>query len=171
VSRKQVRTAVTDYIAGAGIPYLGKVFPARTYVVDMTNYTELTGGSSANGSDSVMMVNIPSDNRRRVQMTGRQYVNEPEIHPIALEIFFGCSSGEPVDAQLDYDDIVDALFAAIRGNPQLGSVQIWSAGEFTAGVKHRQSEPFTDPDGLTVLINGVFEFEAWEWLAAPAGTV
>jgi hypothetical protein len=169
MGRAQVRTIVTDYLTGAGLPYVGSVFSARTYVVDMTDYTKLTE-SSPEGSDSVLMVNIPSDWRHRVQMTGRAYVNEPEIHPIAVEIFFGCSSGDPLAAQLDYDQIVDAMFVAIRGNPQLGNVQIWSAGEFVAGVKHRQSEPFLD-GGMTVLINGVVEFEAWEWMAGPAGSV
>jgi hypothetical protein len=169
VGRKLVRQVVTDFIKGAGIPYLGQVYSARTYVVDMADYTYLTG-SSPNGSDAIIMVNIPSDDRHRVAMTGRAYINEPEIHPIALEIFFGCSSGEPVDAQLDYDAVVDALFAAIRGNPLLGSVQIWSAGEFTAGVKHRQSEAFTDSEATTVMINGVMEFEVWEWFAGPAGS-
>jgi hypothetical protein len=167
MGRAAVRQAVTSFIQGAGIPYVGSVYPARTYIVDMTDYTALTG-SSPNGSDAIVMVNIPSDKRTRVADVGRGAVDDTNIHPIALEIFFGSSAGDPVAAQEDYDQIIDAFFIAVRNNPTLGNgTVIWSAGEFAAGVRHAQSEPFTDENGLTVMINGVIEFEAWEW---PAGS-
>jgi hypothetical protein len=87
MGRAAVRQAVASFIQGAGIPYVGTVYPARTYVVNMADYTTLTG-SSPNGSDSIVMVNIPSDKRTRVADVGRGAVDDTNIHPIALEIFF-----------------------------------------------------------------------------------
>ena len=117
-------------------------------------------------------MNIPSEKRRRIAMTGRGGVNDAMVYRIALEVYLATTSGQPVEAQDDYDAIIDPIIVQIRGNPTLGnSVAVWSAGEFTYGVEHEQSEPWTEEDGTTIFITGVVRFEAWEWDAGPAGSV
>ena len=39
---------------------------------------------------------------------------------------------------------------------------VWSAGEYTYGVKHQQMLAYLSEEGTAVLINGVIRFEAWE---------
>jgi hypothetical protein len=101
-------------------------------------------------------------------MSGRGAVNDKWVHPVDLELFFANTSGDPVVTQVEYDQTVDAMVIAIRSNPLLGDPQdVWSAGEFEYGVRHRQSQPFTGEDGLTVFIYGVVSCEVWEWIAGP----
>jgi len=114
------------------------------------------------GSCCMIVVNMPRDKRRRIAVQGRGSVDDMNKHSIVLELFFACTSGKGLSAQDDYDSIVDALFIAIRANPTPGgSAVVWSAGEFDAGVAHDQSQPYTDDDGLTILINGGIKYEAW----------
>lgn len=149
------------------MPFLGTVYPARPTILDEDAYVQTLSGlaieESANGSACVAVVNIPRDKRMRRADTGRGAVQDSNIHEIALELFFASSCGDAVLAQTDYDQVVDALIIAIRENPVPGTV--WSAGEFQAGVVHDQDSPYTNADGLTILISGVVRFEAWEWIA------
>lgn len=170
MGRAQVRTAIQTYLQAAGIPYLGTVWPARPEIVDEADYTHtMTGqavGLSANGSACVAVVNIVSDRRQRRADVGRGAVTDTNIHDVAVELFFACPAGDAVGAQGDYDTLVDALIVAIRANPTPGGGSVvWSAGEYTAGVDHTQTSPYTSDDGMTILISGVVRFEAWEWLA------
>lgn len=169
-----MRAAITSFFTNASIPYVGTVFPTRQYIHGEDYEINAMGQyvGSVNSSGAVLVVNLPADTRTRKAMSGRGYVVDTDVHPVNLEVFFGCPSGQPQEAQEDYDTIIDALFVSIRGNPTLGnSVAIWSAGEFSAGVKHRQSEPFTLEDGTSVFIYGTVDFEAWEWDIGAAGTV
>ena len=170
MGRLQVRRAVQSAIQGAGIPYLGTVYPARPTLVSEYDYIQTMSGqavaASSNGSASVAVVNIPSDRRVRKAAVGRGMVQDADVHQIALEVFFASTSGEGAPAQEDYDSIVDAVTVFVRNNPTLGDPSVvWSAGEFSPGVAHEQGAPYTSEDGLTLLINGVIRFEAWEWLA------
>ena len=167
MGRLAVRQAIQSYLQDYGVPYLGTVFPARPTILDEDAYVQTMSGQavaeSANGSACVAVVNIPSDRRQRRADTGRGAVQDSAIHDIALELFFASSAGDAVAAQTDYDQVVDGLTVAIRADPTPGS--IWSAGEFQAGVAHAQDSPYTDADGLSILISGVLRFEAWEWVA------
>lgn len=174
MTRAAVRSAVQAFFENAGIPYVGTVFPSRAYVHGEDYELNAAGFyvGSGTGGGAVLVVNIPSEKRQRRAMTGRGGVNDSMIYNIGLEVFYGEHSGQPAEAQDDYDAIIDAITLQVRGNPTLGNqMAIWSAGEFEAGVEHSQSEPWTEEDGTTVFITGVVRFEAWEWDAGPAGSV
>ena len=171
MGRVAVRQAIQAVIENAGINYVGTVYAARPTAIQEEDYEQTMFGlavpPSANGSSCVIVVNMPGKDQRTRQATvGRAGVNDTNVHPIVLELFFASTGGDAAAAQLDYDSIVDALFVLIRNNPTMSApATVWSAGEFTAGVTHSQSEPFSSDDGLTVLIIGRVDFEAWEYLA------
>jgi len=161
-----VRAAVQSALQNAALPYVGTIFPTRSYINEEDYeinaaqfYTQ-----SINQSGCVVVVNLPGPDRRNLfALTGRQSVNDFNIHPVVLELFFASRFGDPVLAQNDYDTVVDAIVPFIRNNPTLSAPNtIWSAGEYQAGVQHEQSSPFTLEDGMTVFINGIIRFEAWE---------
>jgi hypothetical protein len=121
---------------------------------------------SVNGSSAVLVVNIPSDDRKRRADTGRGAVNDSVIHKIVMEVFFASTGGDSVAAQNDYDVIVDGMVALIRANAVMGAPSvIWSAGEYEAGVQHQQTAPFNDAEGMAVFISGAVSFDAYEWVA------
>lgn len=130
-------------------------------------YTQTMNGQaiteSANGSACVIVVNIPSDIRTRYADVGRGAFADWNKHIIALELFFASQGGQGIPAQEDYDQIVDALVTFIRENPTMSApATVWSAGEFTFGIRHEQSEAYTSEDGTAILINGVIRSESWE---------
>lgn len=170
MSRATVRIAVQSFLTNLNLPYVGTVYAARTYISE-TDYDSVMVAQASeqvpagDNYGCVLVVNIPTDTRRRIADTGRGSVNDFWIHNIALELFFADTSGNPIPAQQAYDSIVDAVNSGVRSDPLLGSGQggvIWSAAEFQEGITHTQSEPFTDDDGQTVFIVGTVRFEAWE---------
>lgn len=171
MGRVAVRNAIQAAIQNYDVPYVGTVFPARPTAIQENDYEQTMLGMattpSVNGSSCVIVVSLPGKDRRvRQAMVGRAGVNDTNIHPVTLELFFASTGGDAAAAQLDYDLIVDTLFVLVRNNPTMSAPDsVWSAGEFTAGVTHTQSEPFSSEDGLTVLIIGRVDFEAWEYLA------
>lgn len=167
MGRKQVRLAVTNAVQNGNITYVGTVFPARPEIIQDAAYTQAMNGQaiqeSENGSACVIVVNIPSDIETRYADVGRDALADWDKHILMLELFFASMSGEGIPAQLDYDDIVDALTLFIRRNPTMSAPEtVWSAGEYTYGVRHEQSEAYTSEDGTAILINGLIRFEAWE---------
>ena len=172
-----VRTAIYDALQAAvlagTVPLVGAVYPARSYISE-NDYEMNANGyytGNINGSGCVLVVNLPGPDRRtRLTLTGRQSVDDMNIHPVVLELFFATRSGDPVQGQIDYDTVVDGLIPYIRNNPTMSAPNtVWSAGEYRAGVVHRASSPFTLLDGQTVGINGTVEFEAWEQIVGPNG--
>ncbi len=174
MGRAAVRAATQSFFQGVNLPYVGTVLEARAYVhgEDYEQNAAMEYTQSVNGSGAVLVVNIAHEKRQRRADTGRGGVNDSAIYDLSLEVFFACTDGSPIDAQNDYDSIIDQIILQVRGNPTLGnSIAVWSAGEFDAGVSHSQSEPWTEEDGTTVFITGVVSFQVWEWDAGPAGTV
>ena len=169
MSRVAIREAVTSYLAEAALPNVGKVFSARPEVLTEQAYESNMFNEAvetADGSSAVLVVNLPSDKRQRRADTGRGAVNDTWIFDVVLEVFFASSGGEAVIAQSDYDAVIDGIVSSIRENATLGApTTVWSAGEYDAGIKHDQAEPFTDEDGTTVFIFGSVEFQAWTWIA------
>lgn len=168
MGRKAVRQAVQSFIQTAKITYVGTVYPSRPFILPEAAYTQMMNGQaiqqSSNGSACVVVVHLVQDKRLRRADTGRGAVNDTDIHQVVLELFFANAAGTALNAQSDYDVVVDGLMQAIRNNPLLAApTVIWSAGEFAAGVVHDQGEPYTSTDGLTLLINSAMRFEAWEW--------
>jgi hypothetical protein len=167
-----VRAAITNALTQAQFPLVGTVYPARGYISEQDYEVNAAGfyTQSINGSGCVIVVNLPGpDKRYRIALTGRQSVDDMNVHPVVLELFFANKAGDPQIAQLEYDAVVDAIVPFIRNNPTMMSGSVWSAGEFDAGVTAEQSTPFTSPDGTTVFINGVIRFEAWEQIVGPDG--
>lgn len=167
MGRVAVRTAVQAATQAAQLPYVGTVYLARPVVMNEEDYTQTMNGlatqESVNGSSCVVVVSMPSDIRTRFADVGRGAVADFNKHIIALELFFASVEGDGVESQLDYDLIVDSLFTFIRQNPTMSApASVWSAGEYTYGVRHEQSEAYTDQDGTVVFINGLVKFEAWE---------
>lgn len=176
MGRAQVRTAVQSAIQAAALPYVGTVYPARPLIADENAYTQTMNGmataESPNGSACIVVVNIPDDDRTRYADVGRASVADWWKHRVALELWFACTGGSGVAAQEDYDTVADALVVFIRGNPTMTApATVWSAGEYTYGVKHAQSAAYTNADGTTVFINGLVRFEAWEQAVGAAGAV
>ncbi len=160
------------YFDGLSLPYVGAVYPARTYISESDYEIHMLNGvaqniSSANGSGAALVINMPESKRQRRAMTGRGAVNDTDIHRVVLEAFFACTSGDPLQAQADNDTVLDAIVIAIRTDPLLGTGgnPIWSAGEFEFGIQVLQSEPFTDEEGLTVFIPNFVELHVYEWVA------
>lgn len=178
MGRQAVRAAVASVLTTAKITYVGTVYPARPVILDEQDYVQTMNGQavaqSPNGSSAVLVVNLPgTDKRMRRTFTGRTHVDDTNIHPIAIEVFFASTPSSTqtqdagIGAQEDYDGIVDAIVTLVRNNPTMSApTTVWSAGEYTAGVTHDQGQPYTDDDGLTIFINGVVKFEAWEWVAS-----
>lgn len=160
-----VRNAVYELLLNANVPYVGAVYPARQYINEQDYEVNAANHyvSSVNGSGAVLVVNLPGpDLRTRIADTGRNAQYDMNVHAVALELFFAAPIGDPVLAQQDYDTIIDFIVPYIRQNPTLLSTDVWSAGEYRAGVSHTPSAPYTAPNGMTVMINGVIRFEAWE---------
>lgn len=172
MSRLTIRTAVAACFANAAIPHVGKVYAARPEIVAEQDYETNRleeAVETAAGSSAVLVVNIPSDDRKRRADTGRGAVNDSHIYKIAMEVFFASTGGGAVVAQEDYDSVIDEMIKLIRHDATLGAPStVWSAGEYEAGIQHQQSAPFNDADGLTVFISGAVQFDCYEWISGPA---
>lgn len=176
MGRAVVRTAVTDYLTAAALPFVGTVYRARPFIIDEEDYeVSIAAGTeqlvtSVDGSAAVIIVHIPDSGRERVTMTGRAFVDDKEIHDVTLEVLFSNTAGDAVVAQDDHDTLMDAITVALRADPLLGSPQvIWSSGEFRP-IKVDQHEPYTTSESTTVFIPTTIAFQVWEWIAGPAGT-
>ena len=174
MGRLDVRRAITTAITAANLPYVGTVYPARPVILDEQDYAQTLSGeaiaTTAGGSSAVLVVNMPDDARTRYADVGRGAVADFDIHVIGLEIFFASNPASAttqvpagIQAQYDYDTIVDELVEFIRENPTMSAPDaVWSAGEYRYGVKHSQEQPYTSEDGLFILISGLVKFEAWD---------
>lgn len=167
--RLAMREAIQAFLEGLGLENVGTVYAARPEILPEQAYEANRMGEaveSAAGSSAVLVVNLPEDTRRRRADTGRGAVNDSRLYKAAVEVWFASTGGEAVQAQKDYDGIIDGIVDGIRSDATLGNPDVvWSAGEYDDGVEHVQGQPYTDADGLTVFIAGVVRFEAWSWLA------
>jgi len=171
-TRAAIQAAIEAAVTEGLIPLVGTVYAARAYVFEQDYEVNAAAAyaSSIQGSGCVIVVNLPGpDKRTRLTLVGRGAVDDMNIHPVVLELFFaskggGLTSGDQmVNAQVDYDSVVDGLIPFIRNNPTMSAPNtVWSAGEYKAGVVHNQSAPFTDAEGLTTFIVGTVRFESWE---------
>lgn len=171
MSRTDMRAAVTACFENANLQFVGKIYSARPEIMNEQDYEQnrlAEAVSSENGSSAVLVVNFPSDDRKRRADTGRGAVNDSRIYKVVMEVFFASTGGDAVAGQADYDVVIDQMVDLVRADATLGAPgTVWSAGEYEAGVSHQQGEPFTDADGLTVFISGAVSFDAWEWIAGP----
>lgn len=168
--RKLVRLAYQDYLQNYGVPYLGTVFAARPVIAEEEAYTQTMLGmaveSSDNGSCALLVVNITDEHRVSEAIAGETSLQDSIAYHMLLELAFASTSGDAIGAQLDYDDVVSTLFVAIRANPTPGGANVvWSAAQFETGLDHHQDVPFSTDEGLTTLIFGRINFDAYSWLA------
>jgi hypothetical protein len=173
MGRVAIRAAAQAYLTAANIPFVGTVYRARPTLVDESNYenTMLNQATNPNQSSAVLVINLPEDQRERRSFSGRAFVDDSNIHDIVVEVFFASRTGDALAAQDDADTLLDALAIAVRADPTLGNPNIvWSAGEYQKGVHTSVHAAFVGPDGLTNFIIATVRFDAWEWLAGPAGT-
>jgi hypothetical protein len=175
MGRAAVRQVLTQYLTDAKIPFVGKVYSARPFIVDEDDYevsiaagtTELVGNTT--GTGAVLICHLPDSNRERVTMTGRKFVDDKTIHDVVLELLFANNGGDAVVAQDDHDTICDAITVALRADPLLGNPQVvWSSGEFRP-IKVEQHEPYCTSESTTVFIPTTLTFQVWEWIAGPSG--
>jgi hypothetical protein len=166
MGQASTRAAVVAALTSQEFPGVGAVHAARAYISEQ-DYEQNAMGfytQTINLSGAVLVVNLGiNDVRSRFVLVGRGNVGDWNIHRVAIEIFFANRGGDAVQAQFDYDNVVDEIVIYIRNNPTLSApITVWSAGEYRFGVQHRQSAMFTTEDGPTVFIHGVIEFESWE---------
>ena len=170
MSRVTARQGIAAYLTNASVPNVGTVYPARPTILQEDAYVQkMTGeaiSQTENGSSAVLVVNMVRSQRQRRALTGRDATNDTLIHSVDLEVFFASYAGKGVEGQYDYDGITDAITDLVRADPTFGG-SLWSAGEYTSGVDHRQGEPFLAPGGAAVMIVGAISFEAWEWVNGP----
>lgn len=165
-----VRQAIVDFfnqsIANATLPYTGTVLSTRTYLDEQyyeQNSTATYTGSQSGGGCVIVVNLIGPDRRNLIALSGRGITYDFNIHTVNLELHYANISGDPVVAQEEYDQVVDAVVELVRQNPTLSAPStVWSAGEYRAGVVHYATPPYTGADGATVYITGRITFEAWE---------
>lgn len=171
MGRLAVREATAEYFAEANLPHVGVVHPALPEIVQEQDYeTNRLGEAVAteDGSSAVLVIHIPTDTRQRRADTGRGAVNDSLICKVVMEVFFASTGGDAISAQKDYDAIIDSIVALIRANATFNApAAIWSAGEYTNGIQHQQTQPFNDADGLATFITGAVRFDAYQWIAGP----
>ncbi len=181
MSRKAVRLAIQTYLQNYGLTYVGTVYPARPIIVTEDAYYQTMQGqaiqASQAGSAAVLVINFSQDDRTREADAGRGAVQDKVVHQTVIEVWFASPVPTPVNvtqqitdpavqAQLDYDDVIESIFVAIRRNATPGGGKIvWSFGEFTAGISHQQLLPITAAQGMAITIHGIITVEAWEWIA------
>lgn len=180
MGRASVRSAIQTYLVNQNLPFVGKIFLARPFLVAEDDYDQQMANWAVSQvtpagdtrSSCVLVIHIPDTQRSRVSLSGRAYVDDTNVHNVVLECLFANQSGDGETTQTDHDTLMDAISLAIRADPLLGMPgTIWSAGEFQQGVHTTQHEPFWSPDGLTEFIIALVRFDTWEWLAGTAGTV
>lgn len=174
MGRVEVREAIATCLAEAGLPHVGRVFPARPQIIqeedyEVREYVEqrfVEVAPTDAGTSAVLVVHLVEDTRRRRALTGRGAVNDTRIHKAALEVLAANTAGVAVDGQTDYDGVVDAIVELIRANPTLSAPEtVWSSGEYDNGVQHQQAASFVGADGLTVFVHGVLRWDVYEWIA------
>lgn len=178
--RASMRASAYNYLNNAveagNIPYIGTVFDCRPLIVTEDDYEiQLANGlisyvSSPDGSNGVIIINMPETARKRRTLTGYGgFVDDTAIHPMEVEFFMGNAAGDPVALQHDHDATSDAIVIAIRADPTLGTAgnpqAIFGAGVFETPVTVHAGPAFQLPDGPTVFIPAVVRFEAWEWIS------
>jgi hypothetical protein len=173
--RYSTRSAVSTFLEnaiGTLLPsYVTQVYAGRAYVKeqDYVGFVS-TVSPNPNGSSAVLCVVLPSeDNQTNWTLTGVTSVNNELVVPVDIEIYFSSNAegsinptGLPgiVQAQYDYDFLVDSLRDLIALNPNFGSSAIWMSGKDAFGIKHSCSEPWSPPESPWVYITGVVQFQA-----------
>jgi len=178
--RASMRAAAFNYfnakVDAGTIPYIGTVFPSRPLIITEDDYeVQLANGllsyvTSPNGSNGVIIINMPETSRKRETITGYGgFVDDKATHPMELELFMGNAAGDVISLQADHDKTSDAIVIAIRADPTLGTAgtpdAIFGAGVFETPITVHQGPAFQLSDGPTVFIPAIVRFDAVEWIS------
>lgn len=146
MSRQQVRQAVGEWIADAGIPNLNQVmtsFPKRINFQANSTAGQLCRAAGvvfiASEDESRIAIGGANDGWKRVDYQVQFQIYTHNMHPYAQ------------DAMDDFDQIVDAVKEKLRaGGHRLGKTDgdvIWQAAESSISVDY--GEPLTNDGGAT----------------------
>lgn len=165
MGRAAVRLAVAAYFAPPNTANVATLYRSRPKVVPGQAYNLAAMG----GSGAVVIVHLTRDPEVREAMGGLTSGERYNRHQVALEIRLQSVKPEAMDAQDDYDAVVDSIFAMIHADRTLGTGggatgAVWQAGEGPAGIVHQPAEPVLTKQ--SVRLDGVVRFEAWEWVQA-----
>lgn len=150
MSRKLVRHATADWFEAAQIPGLDHVYPGKPLEILWADYAT---GSSAHMCQAYVLI----DRRPEVRLAGGspggngQAPNgQKEIHSqVRVTVWFRSTDPDWLEAQDEFDDIVEAMIHQLRVTRTLGRPDvILSAGEFSAGIVQQNEEPDADEGGV-----------------------
>lgn len=153
LSTKMVRKTVADTLNVADIPGLVRIHRSKPYV-------DVWATSGFDDGTVIGYVFIPEQQEIRVAMNGPDDGRKELNYAVDLILYFRDSDKDWAEAQDHYDDIVDQIRWQIRGfgrTLQRPDV-ILTAGEWTQGIRHQQTEPEA-LDGGKITIRGILSFE------------
>jgi hypothetical protein len=146
MSRIEVRTAVGNWIAGAGIAHLNQVFssfPKRINFQANSTAGEVTRAAG--------VVFIRSESERRIANGGAYSGWKLVDYDIEFQVFTHSVAQYAQDAMTDFDTIIDAIKDRLRdGGHRLGLEAgdiIWQAAEPDISVTY--GEPVTNEGSAT----------------------
>lgn len=117
MSRSTVRQAFVDWLAPPIVPFLNNVFPYVDKIVPTVAAMGLQGG----GSGGLIWTWIPDkfETPRATPFTQVRQVT----YQVDLEIFFRSVKTSALQAQADFDRMVEGIESRIRSDPNLGTAQ------------------------------------------------
>lgn len=146
MSRKAVRTAVQQYLQGAGITRLGKVF---SHPPKWTNETDFTlNGYPGQGSGAVIYIHLRRQSEFRMALGGATSGMKMRPYKCVLICLLNSKKPHAEDCDSDNDDFLDSLTSAIQANRNAGNpaaVFQWGEGDTLYGVDIHVDTHFPRP--------------------------
>lgn len=146
MSRQEVRSAVGEWVASAGIPNLTQVFtshPKRINFQQDSNAGQLTRAAG--------LVYISREQESRIAIGGAYDGWKRIDYDVEFQVFCHSVHALAQNAMNDYDQIIDAVKDRLRaGGHRLGKENgdiIWQAAEPNISVTY--GEPATNDGGAT----------------------
>lgn len=146
MSRQEVRQAVGDWVAGAGIAHLNQIYtshPKRINFQQNSTAGEITRAAG--------LVFISAEQESRVAIGGAYDGWKRIDYSVEFQIFCHSVAQYSQQAMDDFDEIVDAVKTRLRdGGHRLGKEDgniIWQAAEPNISVTY--GEPATNDGGAT----------------------
>jgi hypothetical protein len=148
MSRQQVRDAVGNWVANAGVPNLNQVF--TSFPKRLNFQANSTAGQQTRGAGVVF---IAAETESRIAIGGAYNGWKRIDYSVQFQIFTHSVATYSQDAMTDFDAIIDGIKTALRdGGHRLGLPDgsvIWQAAE--PGIDVSYGEPVTNDGGATEL--------------------
>lgn len=139
--RATVRAAITQYLASAGVAFLGEVFPHPPKVTAEGEFA--IGKFPGKGSGAVVYVYLEEQSEERIREIGLSLGGKMRTYKVRLICFLRSVKPKAEDVDADNDTFIDSLVLAIQQNrtPGTGAVFQWGEGDTVGAVDIRiQSE-------------------------------